>query len=362
MRHLVWRAALCLAVAMWGPACGPKSRVIPGDDLLYLEGATLLDGTGAPPVSAAVVVIDGERIAAVGRSGEIHIPKDARRRDLRGNFLLPGFINMRARVEGGEAGRARLERMLYSGITTARVSAPTPEALVELRRLVASGKLDGPRLIAVAELAVMGRMDEDGVRAAVASPAKAGFDAVELDASIPAELVGSAVQAAHAQGLQAIGRLGLDRWTQAAAVGIDTLEPDWSAPTLLLADMEGPEASEMIWTIAQQAASVFPSLQTRPEAAELARRLHEAGAVLVAGGDLHAELALMAGAGIPAPALLAIASQHGAEALGLLTETGTVAAGKRADLLVLAADPLADIHATLRVRLVIQAGRLIEPR
>ena len=367
MRSIIRRAVLCLAAMLPAAAllpaaaCGPQGRVIPGDDLLYLTGATLLDGTGAPPVPGAVVVIDGERIAAVGRSGDIQVPGSARRRDLSGGFLVPGFINLRAHLERGDAGWAAAARMLRSGITTARASAPTPEDLITLRGLIASGTLAGPRLIAVGELAMSGRPDEDGLRAALAPFALAGLDAVELGESLPAGLIGAAVGAAHADGLQVIGRLGLGRWTQAAAEGIDTLEPDWSAPAALLADLEGPEASEMIWTIAQQAASVFPNLQSRPEAAELARRLHEAGVVLLAGGDLHAELELMARAGIPPSDLLMIATQHGAEALGLQAEVGSVAAGKRADLVVLAADPLADIRATLSVRLIVQAGRLIEP-
>jgi imidazolonepropionase-like amidohydrolase len=58
-----------------------------------LIGATLIDGTGAPPVPDAVVVIDGERIAAAGSRASTSWPAGARVIELDGLTLLPGLID-----------------------------------------------------------------------------------------------------------------------------------------------------------------------------------------------------------------------------------------------------------------------------
>src|SRR5690606_25667840 len=75
----------------------------------------------------------------------------------------------------------------------------------------------------------------------------------------------------------------------------------------------------------------------------LVRRYHEGGVLLAAGSDtpnswvipggsLHRELELLVDAGISPGDALQIATRNGAEALGLIEESGTVEPGKRADL------------------------------
>ncbi|NKB86961.1 MAG: amidohydrolase family protein [Acidobacteria bacterium] len=107
-----------------------------------------------------------------------------------------------------------------------------------------------------------------------------------------------------------------------------------------------------------------------PVALELAKRLHEAGVVLTAGTDannpwvvpgasLHRELELLVEAGIPELEVLRIATHNGAQVLGELDQFGTVEPGKRADLVLLEADPSADIRATRRIAQVYQAGKPI---
>ena len=58
-----------------------------------LTGATLIDGTGASPIPDAVVVIDGERIAAAGARAHVRVPARAEVVDLDGLTLLPGLID-----------------------------------------------------------------------------------------------------------------------------------------------------------------------------------------------------------------------------------------------------------------------------
>src|SRR5262245_26345051 len=58
-----------------------------------LTGATLIDGTGAPPVPNAVVIVDGDRIAAVGAGDALSWPHDAEIVDVRGRTIIPGLID-----------------------------------------------------------------------------------------------------------------------------------------------------------------------------------------------------------------------------------------------------------------------------
>jgi imidazolonepropionase-like amidohydrolase len=104
-----------------------------------------------------------------------------------------------------------------------------------------------------------------------------------------------------------------------------------------------------------------------PKVLQLAKLYYDRGVTLLTGSDLpnpwvipgvsyHQELALLAEAGIPPLEILKMATHNGAEALGILAEVGTIEPGKQADLVVLQADPLADIHNTRRIEKVMQRG------
>jgi imidazolonepropionase-like amidohydrolase len=93
----------------------------------------------------------------------------------------------------------------------------------------------------------------------------------------------------------------------------------------------------------------------------LVRALHRGGVTLLAGSDcprpwvrpgtsLHRELQLLQAAGLEAGAALAAATGRCAAALGLGDEAGAVRPGRRADLLLLEADPTADLENTTSVR------------
>ncbi|MDX2060307.1 MAG: amidohydrolase family protein, partial [Gemmatimonadales bacterium] len=100
---------------------------------------------------------------------------------------------------------------------------------------------------------------------------------------------------------------------------------------------------------------------------ELARRLHEAGVPLTVGVDganpwlFHRELELLVRAGIPTADVLRMATRNGAIGLGLTPEIGTVEVGRRGDLVVLSADPLADIRNSRKISWVVQGGRPARP-
>jgi hypothetical protein len=95
--------------------------------------------------------------------------------------------------------------------------------------------------------------------------------------------------------------------------------------------------------------------------------LYESGIQLVPGTDdvagmvLHSELEAWVKAGIPASAVLSMATLGGAQFLGLDGQQGTIAPGKLADLYLVDGDPTADIRAIRRGKLVVKGGQVYYP-
>lgn len=105
---------------------------------------------------------------------------------------------------------------------------------------------------------------------------------------------------------------------------------------------------------------------------EMTRAMFKAGVPFMAGTDtaagvhvfpgfsLHEELALFVEAGLTPMQALQTATRNPAEFMGRLDDMGTVASGKVADLVLLDANPLADITNTRRIRAVVLAGRYFD--
>jgi imidazolonepropionase-like amidohydrolase len=110
-----------------------------------------------------------------------------------------------------------------------------------------------------------------------------------------------------------------------------------------------------------------PALVSQSASLEVAkrntRRLFSAGvpiAVASNGGDPNREPELLADAGIPPLDAIVAATRNSAAALGELNETGTIQAGKRADLLLLSANPGEDIRNLRKVTLRMSAGNWVK--
>lgn len=128
----------------------------------------LIDGTGNAAIADAVVVVDGERIAAVGPRAGTPIPDGATVTDLGDRTLLPGFIDAHTHItinpgltgiigqlEGLNEpsprqvlrGARNLRLDLASGVTTMRIVGEVPYNDVTIRDAIADGYIVGPRLL-----------------------------------------------------------------------------------------------------------------------------------------------------------------------------------------------------------------------
>ncbi|MEP6786516.1 MAG: amidohydrolase family protein [Sphingomonadales bacterium] len=129
----------------------------------------------------------------------------------------------------------------------------------------------------------------------------------------------------------------------------------------------------MNWTYNNEYARTRERLPNRQQMigfnTALLRAFFAAGVPVVAGSDtlvagvsagfgLHDELEELASIGIPSAQILASATISPARYLGLERDRGTIARGRRADMLLLDADPLADVANTRRIAAVILGGKV----
>jgi imidazolonepropionase-like amidohydrolase len=173
-------AALILVLSASGGAQAPDNQTV------AIRAARLIDGTGAAPVANAVVVVTGNRIAAVGRQGAVTVPAGARVIDLGNATILPGFIDAHTHIIGrGLAdpasddavardfeslgaiiGVENARKTLMAGFTTIRnVGAGNFDDLA-LRTAIEEGFIPGPRMQAAGHsLGITGgHCDENGFR------------------------------------------------------------------------------------------------------------------------------------------------------------------------------------------------------
>jgi imidazolonepropionase-like amidohydrolase len=133
-----------------------------------IRAARLIDGRGGAPVANPVVLIEGERITAVGAG--LRIPEGTPVIDLRGMTLLPGFIDAhthitgqptnyyednfrRSPIDAAVLAHIYAKRTLDAGFTTVRDVGSAEFVDVALRKAIDRGDVEGPRIVA-ATLAV----------------------------------------------------------------------------------------------------------------------------------------------------------------------------------------------------------------
>lgn len=395
-----------------------------------LVGATLIDGTGTPPVPDAAVLVHDGRIVAAGPRPTVAIPAGTELIDAGGKTVLPGLWDMHAHYEQVEWGPI----YLAAGVTTVRDVGNEFEFVTAVRDAIARGTGIGPRMV------LAGVVDGSGPRGVgvdkADNPAEAirivrryhaaEFRQMKIYSSVSLPVLRAVAREAHRLGMSVTGHVpdSLDVY-QAVKAGMDQVnhipyiynvmrppKPD-SGPRPPL-DLTAPRARRAIaflrahHVVVDPTISIFewfthpsripfseiePGILKVPPAlagplthtgvpqegeAEAARwfgdllsvlgALHRAGIRIVAGTDqgvpghtLHRELELYVKAGFTPMEAIQAATLEPARALGLERESGTIERGKRADLLVIDGDPLADISNTRKVWLVVANGRRFRP-
>lgn len=151
--------AVLLAVMILGSPCLAPARAASDAEqrVQAFTNAALIDGTGAPAVEHATVVVRGVTIEAAGRAEQVKVPRGATVSDLHGMTLMPGLADMHVHLLGGWDGHAvdmlgyqrYMNALLYAGITTVLDTGNVQPYIVQLRAETAAGRLLGPQIYCV---------------------------------------------------------------------------------------------------------------------------------------------------------------------------------------------------------------------
>jgi imidazolonepropionase-like amidohydrolase len=129
-----------------------------------LVGGTLIDGFGGRPIQNSVIIIEGERIKAVGQVGKLAVPAGAEVISTEGMSVLPGLWDMHVHTMiNGHSDYshwdkkyppilestimpASAKQLLLAGVTSARDLGAPLEASINVRNAINAGKIPGPTL------------------------------------------------------------------------------------------------------------------------------------------------------------------------------------------------------------------------
>lgn len=289
--------------------------------LIVLKGGTLIDGTGKAPVSDAVVIIRGNRIAAVGRVGEVAVPEHAQVLDTQGTWIIPGLIDAHAHFGTGflplphivtpdSTLRAQIAgNFLRYGVTTVYIMADDLDRVLRDKKRIAEGSMIGPRIftagpaftvpgshpteIANPEMPLAEASDDpDEIRKRVQHVAQKGVDYIKImvEADIPRpggprmplNIIEAVVDQARRNGL-IVGChcLAVDEATEAVNGGVKVLV-HW------IGSGHGPITQDFIDLVKAKGVSVIPTIGVFNAAARYAshpERLDDPEFVAYAGAE-----------------------------------------------------------------------------
>ena len=182
-------------------------ELIDEDGIVFLRGAVVIDGTGAPPMPSSTVVLKNGRILRVGPDLQFRAGDRARVVNLDGRWILPGFIDVHVHAGVAVDEPSILTTLVAFGITTMR-SVATADADLPFRERIARGEVLGPRLLTTGPLidsldsvftggfvSKVGSADE--IRAEVRRQASRRVDFIKLLTGLTPDLVRAAIDEAH---------------------------------------------------------------------------------------------------------------------------------------------------------------------
>ena len=221
-----------------------------------MVGGTLIDGFGGRPIRNSVILIEGERIKAVGQVGVLQVPPGAAIISTEGMSVLPGLWDMHVHLMiNGHADYTHWDKtypaqfepvimpagarqLLMAGVTSARDLGGPLEASINVRNKINAGTIPGPTLYVSGpfiqkapypgtELFRWGVNGHVDARAKVARLAAAGVNCIKLidQDQMTREEVRAVVDESHKRGLMVVGhshrpdeiRIGLE-------AGVDNFE------------------------------------------------------------------------------------------------------------------------------------------
>ncbi|EHN72325.1 amidohydrolase [Streptomyces coelicoflavus ZG0656] len=392
---------------------------------MLITADRVITSTSSGTIADGAVLVDGTAIVAVGTRAEVAAQASADEQVLAfpGATVMPGLVDAHVHLvfnagpdpvsdlESRDNDAllkdmgTRAQQLLSAGVTTVRDLGDRDHLALRLATSITAGTAVGPRIISAATPITspgghcwfLGgeASGVDEIRRLVQRNAAVGAKVIKVmetgggltkggakswESQFAPEELSALVDEAHRAGLPVAAHAHGTRGIAAAVeAGVDTLEHcTWMTPS-------GFELQEdVLAQILDKGIHVCPTVSTHwqtlpkvfgPERAaamfDIVRRMAEAGVRLIAGTDAGVQRSEFNG---PAPSLtfyqhlgltnsriIEMATIEAARALGVADQTGQLAVGYSADLLVIGGDPLSDLRSLSSVRAVITAGVHHEP-
>lgn len=385
-----------------------------------LRASRVLTGNDEGVIADGAVRVRDDVIAEVGPADTLGVEPGERVLEFTDATLLPGLIDCHEHLNGhdkyaiGDAsvdapdtmmtlvGAFHTQRLLNSGVTTARIVGAQGQIDLMIRRAIREGYIEGPRLFCAGRNLIMtgghgvgAGIEVDGpdeARKAARQQIKAGADLIKMMASggvgitregeepsqpeLTVAEMAAAVEAAHNAGLRTTAHAdGVPGIRNALAAGIDCIEHG-----IFL----GPDEARIM---AEQNVALVPTLSTMqgiyehgleygmpPSWIPIARDILEphrasfqaaldAGVLFATGtdgfGDIVDEMKIFTTFGLSAYRAIQSATRDAALVISPHPRFGTLASGKLADLIAVAGNPLQSLDQLRQVQFVMLEGTII---
>jgi len=392
------------------------------DGTTVLQGATLLTMEGDQVIENGTIVIEDNKIKAIGKNDEITIPRGAKVIDCEGKTIMPGIVDVHAHLGAFRYGLSPQKHWQYFanlayGVTTTHDPSSNSEMTFSQSEMVKAGIMTGPRIYSTGTIlygadgdfkAVINSLED--ARSALRRTKAFGAFSVKSYNQPRREQRQQVMQAARELGISvypeggsffyhnlsmvADGHTGVEHNIPVAPLFDDVIQfwkntDTGNTPTLIV--NYGGVNGEYYW---YQKTNVWEKerlLAFTPRPIVDSRSRHrtmipdeeyENGHILTsksctklqnAGVDInlgshgqlqglgaHWELWMLAQGGMTNMQALRAATMNGAEYLGMDKEIGSLKVGKLADIIVLDKNPLEDIQNTEFVKYTMMNGRLYD--
>lgn len=381
-----------------------------------LRSATAITMKGDEIIENADVVVTDNRVTAIGRRGKVQIPPGAREFDVKGKFIVPGFVDTHAHYDVRTGGVLELHNWSFManlayGVTTGLDVQTSTNDYLTYRDLVEAGRIIGPRAYSTGPGVFS---SHDFASASAAKYVLEKYKKYYLNDNLKSYVVGNRKQRQWV--VQAASELQLTVTTEGAldlkldlthafdgfggnehslpivplykdVVEVFARSQTAYTPTLLVL-YGGPWAENYFYETTEvhdnpklsrfTPHNEIDRLSRRrpwfredehsfPKTAAQCAKIQRAGGLIGVGahGQLqglgyHWEMWALAMGGMTPREVLQAATRDGAQIIGLAQDLGSLESGKLADLVVLDKNPLENIRNTNTIRYVMKNGELFE--
>jgi imidazolonepropionase-like amidohydrolase len=393
--------------------------------VLAIVGGNIIDVEGNESISNSVIIIENGLIKQLGKASTIKIPANGIIIHAEGKTILPGLWDMHSHFEQAEWGPAYLAAGVTTvrdcgnefGYINAIKSAIDAHKGVG-PFIIKAGIIDGP---GPAGLGVVRATTKEDAIKDVNMYEDNGFAQIKIYSSITPAIVRTITDEAHKLGLTVTGHIpqgmttkagidsgmdmvnhiqyvyammkrnkdnSVDLQDSASVAALDYLKAHHTVidPTIGVYEMVFRSVKDDIlemepnyYTLPIPLQALFKNMGMPPAQAELARprmqsmmnlvkALHDKGITIIAGTDMGfpgysvaRELELYVQAGLTPMEAIQTATIVPARVMNMDKQTGSVKAGKQADLVIIDGDPLKEIRNIRNVWMVIKEGQQYDP-